>query len=176
MTERKWQIVPVEPGIIWREPTCPGCDQDSFEPPAFSVEKPEPCDECGAQPTPYFRAAAPAPADDEALVERVTTGLSNEFGLIPDPRGHYCLYAKPRDIARAVLEKGGSVAGTTRSAEKAEELRAQKIAPHLFDGTVLSPGTAEALHKCFRHIPDFKVQSVLNIMQIKTPYYRQKMQ
>ncbi|MBX9464875.1 MAG: DUF1731 domain-containing protein [Aquamicrobium sp.] len=50
-----------------------------------------------------------------------------------------------RAIARMAISDGAFVAGTTRSAHKAEELRAEGIAPALFDGGVLSPEIEAAL-------------------------------
>ena len=50
-----------------------------------------------------------------------------------------------RAIARMAIAEGAFVAGTTRSADKAEELRAEGIAPALFDGGVLSSEIEEAL-------------------------------
>lgn len=50
-----------------------------------------------------------------------------------------------RAIAREALEQGAGVYGTTRSPEKAEELRALGMEAHLFDGSSLSPWIAEAL-------------------------------
>lgn len=50
-----------------------------------------------------------------------------------------------RAIARMAIAGGASVAGTTRSADKAGELRAEGIAPALFDGGALSPEIEEAL-------------------------------
>lgn len=48
-------------------------------------------------------------------------------------------------IARAFADRGFTVSGTTRSADKAEHLRAQGIAPFLFDGATLSPELTAAL-------------------------------
>ena len=50
-----------------------------------------------------------------------------------------------RAIARAVLDEGGTAAGTTRSPEKADALRAAGIEPFLFDGAALSPEIEAAL-------------------------------
>src|SRR5690606_14659649 len=51
------------------------------------------------------------------------------------------------EIAREALARGWSVAGTTRSADKAEKLRAQGIEPHLLDGGQLSNELAAALRE-----------------------------
>jgi nucleoside-diphosphate-sugar epimerase len=51
------------------------------------------------------------------------------------------------EIARETLARGWPVAGTTRSSEKAEKLRAQGIEPHLFDGGLLSNELAAALRE-----------------------------
>jgi nucleoside-diphosphate-sugar epimerase len=48
-------------------------------------------------------------------------------------------------IAREAIEAGGTAAGTTRSAAKADALREAGITPFLFDGTSLSPEIADAL-------------------------------
>lgn len=50
-----------------------------------------------------------------------------------------------RAIARMAIANGAAVAGTTRSADKAEELRAEGIAPALFDGGALSAEIEDAL-------------------------------
>lgn len=44
-----------------------------------------------------------------------------------------------RAIAKSVIDEGGAASGTTRSPDKAEELRADGITPFLFDGAALSP-------------------------------------
>jgi len=49
--------------------------------------------------------------------------------------------------AFATLAKGETITGTTRSPEKAEALRAQGIAPLIFDGTAVSPEMDAALRE-----------------------------
>jgi nucleoside-diphosphate-sugar epimerase len=48
-------------------------------------------------------------------------------------------------FARQMLAKGATVAGTVRTPEKAEALRAEGIAAHVFDGTAPAPDVALAL-------------------------------
>jgi nucleoside-diphosphate-sugar epimerase len=50
-----------------------------------------------------------------------------------------------RAIAQSVIEAGGVASGTTRSADKAEELRAHGMVPFLFDGTSPSCDLTAAL-------------------------------
>jgi len=50
-----------------------------------------------------------------------------------------------RAYARAAIEAGASVAGTTRSVEKAARLKAEGIAPLVFDGSQIGPAMADAL-------------------------------
>ena len=52
-----------------------------------------------------------------------------------------------RAIARAALEKGAVVHGTTRSHDKADQLRELGIGAHLFDGTFVDPDLTGALRE-----------------------------
>ena len=52
-----------------------------------------------------------------------------------------------RAYARLAVERGAAVAGTTRSAEKAETLATEGITPVLFDGSGIGPDMAAALRE-----------------------------
>lgn len=57
-------------------------------------------------------------------------------------------------LARLVLPQGWRVIGTTRSAEKAEALRAQGVEAVVWPGTDMGPALAEATHLLLSAAPD----------------------
>ena len=74
-----------------------------------------------------------------------------------------------RAFGRLMAAQGIPVAGTTRSPDKAEALRAEGIAPHLFDATGVSPDLLAALaattHLIVLIAPDENGDPVLNALR-----------
>ncbi|WP_193174189.1 SDR family oxidoreductase [Oricola nitratireducens] len=74
-----------------------------------------------------------------------------------------------RAFGRLMAAQGIPVAGTTRSPDKAEALRAEGIAPHLFDATGVSPDLLAALaattHLIVSIAPDENGDPVLNALR-----------
>ena len=73
-----------------------------------------------------------------------------------------------RAFGRLLAQRGIAVAGTTRAAGKAEQLRGDGIEPHLFDGETVSPELIAALagttHLVVSIAPDENGDPVLNVL------------